>query len=173
MRNTDRNAKDRKPRRRIPKFYVNLAVIAALLITCLILKFVADERYEQKVRYEEAVHAKQRMARQRLEDSLHEALRRRIDSLKAHPITPEQRRRREELLRRQIENAPDPEALREKYNRGEELTPEEQDIIHDYFYPEYYEDPDAEDEYPSEIFDDREDYDEEHVRDNPGIAGED
>ena len=66
MRNTDRNAKDRKPRRRIPKFYVNLAVIAALLITCLILKFVADERYEQKVRYEEAVHAKRRMARHHL-----------------------------------------------------------------------------------------------------------
>ena len=65
-----------------------------------------------------------------------------------------------------------PELL-EKYNRGEELTNEEKDAIYDYYRDEYYEDPDAEDHYPSEIFDDREDYDEEHVRDNPGVAGDD
>ena len=70
-------------------------------------------------------------------------------------ITDEQRRMIRENSHRQAElDARAPELL-EKYNR------------------EYYEDPDAEDHYPSEIFDDREDYDEEHVRDNPGVAGDD
>ena len=65
------------------------------------------------------------------------------------------------------------EELIDKYNRGEELSPAEKDFVHDELWQDYYEDPDDEGHYPSEIFDDREDYDEEHVRDNPGTAGED
>ena len=51
--------------------------------------------------------------------------------------------------------------------------PHEEDIVREYYWQDYYDDPDAEGDYPSEIFDDREDYSEEHVRGNFGVAGED
>lgn len=114
---------------------------------------VASEKEER--RRHDMEQAERNRAMQRMQDS------------------PEQRRAMDELMRRQADDRRRAEELVDKYNRGEELSPAEKDFVYDQLWQEYYEDPDDEGHYPSEIFDDREDYDEEHVRDNPGVAGED
>ena len=77
------------------------------------------------------------------------------------------------MIRSQGERNAAAPALMEKLRQGGELTPDEENIVYDYYRDEYYEDPEDENRYPTEIFDAREDYDEGHVMDNPATAGED
>ena len=132
---------------------------------------VASEKEER--RRQDMEQAERNRAMQRLQDSLDREAARRREMIKEYKLTPEQRRAMDELVRRQADDRRRAEELVDKYNRGEELSPAEKDFVYDQLWQEYYEDPDDEGHYPSEIFDDREDYDEEHVRDNPGVAGED
>ena len=152
---------------------VKLAIGVMIGIGFLAFFHVANEKHEQTKKFQYEREARERMKRQQLYESLEAERQERIKKAEAYQITDEQRRMIHENLRRQAELDARAEELRDKYNRGEELTNEEKDAIYDYYRDEYYEDPDAEDHYPSEIFDDMEDYDEEHVRDNPGVAGDD
>lgn len=143
-----------------------LAVALSLLSTW------SNNEHERRMRLYYMEQAKRRKATEQLYESLEkkrqifirqaEAAReeaRRSGNAGGRIQPSSERRRAEELI--------------DKYNRGEELSPAEKDFVHDELWQDYYEDPDDEGHYPSEIFDDREDYDEEHVRDNPGTAGED
>ena len=144
-------------------------LIAGAVCFDLCTSDIAKERRQRQDREQ----AERNRERQRMEDSINNALQQRLRPTGNKELTPEQRRAFDEAIRRDgelMERAPE---LLEKYNRGEELTPAEMDAVHDYYYEEYYADPDDEGHYPAEIFDNREDYDEEHVRDNPGTAGED
>lgn len=170
MRNNTNNGKNRWST--LPSS-VKLAIGVMIGIDFLAFFHVANEKDEQTKKLQYEREARERMKQQQLYEKLEAERQERIKKAEAYQITDEQRRMIRENSRRQAElDARAPELL-EKYNRGEELTNEEKDAIYDYYRDEYYEDPDAEDHYPSDIFDDREDYDEEHVRDNPGVAGDD
>ena len=170
MRNNTNNGKNRWST--LPSS-VKLAIGVMIGIGFLAFFHVANEKDEQTKRLQYERESRERMKRQQLYEKLEAERQERIKKAEAYQITDEQRRMIRENSHRQAElDARAPELL-EKYNRGEELTNEEKDAIYDYYRDEYYEDPDAEDHYPSDIFDDREDYDEEHVRDNPGVAGDD
>lgn len=154
-------------------FSAKLVIGVLLGIGFMAFFHVANEKEEQTKKLQYERETRERMKRQQLYESLEAEHQERIKKAEAYQITDEQRRMIRENSRRQAElDARAPELL-EKFNRGEELTHEEEDAIYDYYRDDYYEDPDAEDHYPSDIFDDREDYDEEHVRDNPGVAGDD
>ena len=150
-----------------------LLIVAGFAVIGVLLGewMVASEKEER--RRHDMEQAERNRAMQRMQDSLDREAARRREMIKEYKLTPEQRRAMDELMRRQADDRRRAEELVDKYNRGEELSPAEKDFVYDQLWQEYYEDPDDEGHYPSEIFDDREDYDEEHVRDNPGVAGED
>lgn len=124
--------------------------------------------YEQEV---ERKTLERRRWDKRLEDSLNADSKKRREQWRINMMDVEKQKRINEQLKR-LGGSPDDELL-ERYNNGEELTPEEEDRMYEHFKEYYYDDPDDEGNYPSEVFDAREDYDEEHVRNNPGVAGDD
>lgn len=157
------------------KALLTVALAATLLgtaaLACLLVW--SENEHNRNLREYDRGQAVRRAWERRLNDSLEAERQKRIREAAPDSATPGRRRAfREQVLKsgREPERAPE---LLEKYNRGGELTPHEEDIVREYYWQDYYDDPDDEGDYPSEIFDDREDYSEEHVRGNFGVAGED
>lgn len=158
-------------RRRLSALKLAATLLGTAALACLLVW--SENEHNRNLREYDRGQAVRRAWERRLNDSLEAERQKRIREAAPDSATPGRRRAfREQVLKsgREPERAPE---LLEKYNRGGELTPHEEDIVREYYWQDYYDDPDDEGDYPSEIFDDREDYSEEHVRGNFGVAGED
>ena len=134
MRNNTNNGKNRWST--LPSS-VKLAIGVMIGIGFLAFFHVANEKDEQTKKLQYEREARERMKRQQLYESLEAGRQERIKKAEAYQITDEQRRMIHENLRRQAELDARAEELRDKYNRGEELTNEEKDAIYDHFRDEY------------------------------------
>lgn len=164
--------KKRKFKMPSTEFFLKLAGSAALLLGGY---WLLDDYYEEEaeMRRVEREQDRAREEAQRRADSLADEQRRVEDSLRAHHVYSITLKDVQDMIRSQGERNAAAPALMEKLRQGGELTPDEENIVYDYYRDEYYEDPEDENRYPTEIFEAREDYDEGHVMDNPATAGED
>lgn len=148
----------------------------AIFAACFIALYMALQPYSRRAEEEKRQIEEYNMRQRRSRDSLERVLKARHEQLMLKINEERGGGRKADIGIRWSDDLPsDPHELIDKYNRGEELTAEEREYVHTMLRDEYLEDPDDEDSYPSELFDELEviDYDEEQIRDYPDTDGED
>lgn len=118
------------------EFFLKLAGSAALLLG---FYWLLDDYYEEEaeMRRVEREQDRAREEAQRRADSLADERRRVEDSLRAHHVYSITLKDVHDMIRSQGERNAAAPALMEKLRQGGELTPDEENIVYDYYRDEY------------------------------------